>query len=58
MTAYLVTQLVIWGAVAYATLARVLRGDRDAQWTLAVAAILTGWTVGLLMFSNPNQGTP
>jgi hypothetical protein len=53
MTPYLVTQLVIWGAVAYATLARVLKGDRDAQWTLAVAAILTGWTVGLLMFGGP-----
>lgn len=53
MTAYLVTQLVIWAAVGYATLARVLKGDRDAQWTLAVAAILTGWTVGLLMFGGP-----
>ena len=55
MTAFLVIQAVIWGAVSYATLARVLRGDRDAQWTLAVSAILTGWTVGLLMFGGPTQ---
>lgn len=52
MTAFVVVHALLWLAVAIQSFARVLGGDRNAEWALAVASVLFAWALGLLLFGR------